>query len=169
MSLEVTDGSAFLRALAHPLRLRVLSLLTGAPMSAAEVARELGLTHANASYHLRQLLGVGLVEVAEERSTRGGQERRYRPTPYETHPRTQDRTLLAAAMAEELRRRVALADPAAPSATADAELWVDPQVWVDVSDRVRAAMVDLHEAAQPPRSDGTVRVAATVSMFGMRS
>ncbi len=167
MSLEVTE-SAFLRALAHPLRLRILSLLTGTPMSAAEVAREVDLTHANVSYHLRQLLTAGLVEVAEERSTRGGQERRYRPTPYQTHPRQQDRTLLAAAMAEELRRRSALAEPGLDGVTADAELWVDPALWQDVRDRVRRAVVDLHEAARPPRAEGTVRVGATVSMFAMR-
>ena len=53
-----------LRAMAHPLRLQMLSLLTGAELSAAEVARELGITHANASYHLRVLLDAGELEVA---------------------------------------------------------------------------------------------------------
>jgi DNA-binding transcriptional ArsR family regulator len=168
MSLEV-NPAAYLRALAHPVRLQVLSLLTGAPMSAAEVARELGLTHANASYHLRQLLAVRLVEVAEERSNRGGNERRYRPTPYNTHPRTHDRRPLAGAMAQELQRRSELADPALPGATADAELWVTPQVWADVTDRVKTAVLDLHAAAQPPRADGCVRTGTTVSLFGMTS
>lgn len=41
-----------LRANAHPLRLRMLSLLTGAPMSASDLARELDITQANASYHV---------------------------------------------------------------------------------------------------------------------
>ena len=44
------DTTQALRATAHPVRLQILSLLTGAEMSAAEVARELDLTHANASY-----------------------------------------------------------------------------------------------------------------------
>ncbi|TDD23761.1 ArsR family transcriptional regulator, partial [Kribbella turkmenica] len=61
------DGVKELRATAHPVRLRMLSLLTGTAMSAAEVARELGLTHANASYHLRILLESGtVVEAGEE-------------------------------------------------------------------------------------------------------
>ena len=47
------ESSNHLRALAHPVRLRILSLLTGADLTAADVARELGITHANASYHLR--------------------------------------------------------------------------------------------------------------------
>lgn len=59
------DPTAELRALAHPLRLRILSLLTGQAMSAAEVARALGCTQANASYHLRLLASIGKVVVAE--------------------------------------------------------------------------------------------------------
>ena len=75
------ERATALRAFAHPFRLRVLSLLTGAAMSAAEVARELGTTQANASYHLRRLHAVGLLEVAEEVSIRGGKARRYRHDP----------------------------------------------------------------------------------------
>src|ERR1035438_78848 len=79
MSLEVDERRLVaLRALAHPLRLRMLSLLTGAAMSAAELARELGVSQALASYHLRQLADAEAVELAEERSRRGGKERRYR-------------------------------------------------------------------------------------------
>ena len=63
--MSLGDGpeprQATLRAMAHPIRLRILSLLTGAPMTAADVARELGITHANASYHLRNLLAGGVI------------------------------------------------------------------------------------------------------------
>src|SRR5689334_4727989 len=73
------DPKAHLRALAHPLRLRILSLLTGGiGLTAAEVARELELTHANASYHLRQLLATGIIEVCGQESIRGGIAKRYR-------------------------------------------------------------------------------------------
>src|SRR3954468_20445702 len=72
------DGTATLRATAHPVRLRIMSLLTGAPMTAAEVARELGLTHANASYHLRNLLAGGMIFQAGEEKIRGGVAKRYR-------------------------------------------------------------------------------------------
>jgi DNA-binding transcriptional ArsR family regulator len=74
MSLEVSS----LRARAHPIRLRMLSLLTRAPRNAAELARELDLTHANASYHLRVLVGSGLVSLAGEEKVRGGTAKRYR-------------------------------------------------------------------------------------------
>ena len=164
--------TAYLRALAHPLRLRLLSLLTGVPMSAAEVARELGLAHAAASYHLRQLLAAGLVEVAEERRNRGGRERVYRPVSSPRRPEEETveaRQVLTAALVEELRRRAALTDVAAPSTYADAELWVSDEVLLDVRDRVHQAMRLLHDAARPPRSEGTRPVNATVALFGMTS
>ena len=69
---------AALRAMAHPVRLRILSLLTGAALTAAEVARELELTHANASYHLRNLLAGGMIQVDGEEKIRGGVAKRYR-------------------------------------------------------------------------------------------
>lgn len=165
------DETSALRALAHPLRLRMLSLLTGTALSAAEVARELGGTQANASYHLRQLQGAGLLDVVEVASVRGGRARRYRHLPTTDQPlggaRDGDHVLLAAALAAELQRRTAQRQPGAPSPMADAELWVPADVWRDVCDRVTAAMTDLHRAARPPRTPGTVRTSTTVSMFAM--
>ncbi|MDT5029242.1 MAG: hypothetical protein QOE61_5668, partial [Micromonosporaceae bacterium] len=83
MSLEVAPDRTTieLRALAHPVRLRILSLLTGASLTAAEVARELSLTHANASYHLRQLHAAGAIVSAGEERIRGGMAKRYRYLP----------------------------------------------------------------------------------------
>src|SRR5215831_8426663 len=75
---KVSEATGQMRALAHPVRLRILSLLTGAAMTAAEVARELRLTHANASYHLRQLHAAGTIQVAGEERTRGGPAKRSR-------------------------------------------------------------------------------------------
>jgi DNA-binding transcriptional ArsR family regulator len=67
-----------MRAVAHPVRLRILSLLTGAEMSAAEIGRELGIAHASASYHLRVLAEAGEVVEAGEEHIRGGVAKRYR-------------------------------------------------------------------------------------------
>ncbi len=47
-------------------------------MSAAEVGRELDITHANASYHLRLLADAGLIVVEGEEQIRGGRAKRYR-------------------------------------------------------------------------------------------
>jgi DNA-binding transcriptional ArsR family regulator len=159
-----------LRSLAHPVRLRMLSLLTGAPMSAAEVARELGLTHANASYHLRQLLAAGQLVEAGEESIRGGRAKRYRydlSAPGSTAQHPGQRTSFFQALAAELVRRVAEIDPGRPQTSTDAELWVLPEAWTAFREAVSAASTALHEAARAPRTDGTWHVSATMSAFVM--
>ena len=122
MTDETTNA---LRAVAHPVRLRMLSLLTGTELSAAEVARELGITHANASYHLRTLLDAGELVIASEEKIRGGVAKRYRH-PWEEGAARQspkqvgtleDRTLYVRVMAEELVRRVAACRRSAPART----------------------------------------------------
>ncbi len=168
MSLEVeAEDRRKMRALSHPVRLRILSLTSGAPMSTAELARELGMNHAAVSFHVRQLVGAGFLTLAETRSVRGGQERRYR---HEAGPRRgrwddeEARLAVQAACAEVLRR---LGDVAAVRwrMFADAELWVEPDIWKDVSDRVAAAFRDLHAAAVAPHAQGAVRVSATSMLF----
>ena len=157
--------------MAHPVRLRILSLLTGAAMSAAEVARELDLTHANASYHLRQLHHAGFVVVAEEESIRGGKAKRYRydvdqagataSTPSESASYYQ-------AIAEELIRRGSGRSALGHLGTsADADLWVPEDVWVETVHRVSDAITDLHRAALPPRTAEAVHVSVTTALFEM--
>jgi DNA-binding transcriptional ArsR family regulator len=154
------SGQIPLRALASPVRLRILSLVTGAPMSAAEVARELDIAHASASYHLRQLYDAGLVYVAEERVIRGGQERRYSYDPRGGYLISREAAALAeAAILTELQRRLGT-NPRRRSVS-DTELWVDPQVWDDVVNRVTKAMAELEASAQRPRTPGTQHVSAT--------
>ena len=150
-----------MRALAHPLRMRILTLLTGSAMSAAEVARELGGTQANVSYHLRKLFDAGLLDMVEEVPIRGGVAKRYRHRPSRPQPDpTPDRAMLT-----ELTRRSALR--AAHGTAADAELWVDPQLWEQTVETIRALSERLHRAAQPPHTPGTVRVSTTISLFEM--
>src|SRR5689334_24607477 len=107
MSLGDEADRQSLRATAHPVRLRIMSLLTAAPMTAAEVARELGLTHANASYHLRNLLAGGLIVVDGEEKIRGGVAKRYRyDAGNDRGPRSDEQVRIEyAAVAHELIRR----------------------------------------------------------------
>jgi DNA-binding transcriptional ArsR family regulator len=168
---------AALRAMAHPVRLRMLSLLTGAPLTAADVARELGLTHANASYHMRNLLAAGLIVQTGEERIRGGVAKRYRydadrdrdrdrEAPVGEHAADSQRALFAA-VANELIRRTAEADWSVGASMIDAELWVDPQVWSEIRDRITRAGRDLHDAARPPHTPGAIRTSATLAMFRM--
>jgi len=164
-----------LRAVAHPVRLQMLSLLTGTELSAAEVARELGITHANASYHLRTLLDAGELVIASEEKIRGGVAKRYRH-PWEkgttqqrpgTRSSVEDRAFYVRAMAEEMVRRAHLSETGARSHLTDAELWVSPEDYTEVEAAITAASVALHAAARPPRTEGTVRVSLTTAMFRM--
>jgi DNA-binding transcriptional ArsR family regulator len=173
MSSGVADPAqvAALRAMAHPLRLRMLSLLTGAPMSAAEVARELDITHANASYHLRLLSDAGLLVDAGEESIRGGKAKRYRydlehPGGSSGDPET-NALYYQAIAAELVRRAAARRSTGAKGTSSDAELWVPRDVWEDAASRVADAMLDLHRAAAAPHAEGTVHVSITTALFEM--
>ncbi|MFM6849076.1 MAG: ArsR/SmtB family transcription factor [Terrabacter sp.] len=169
MSLEA-GRIGELRATAHPLRLQMLSLLTGAELSAAEVARELDITQANASYHLRLLESAGLLEIAGEETIRGGRAKKYRhpwdaPTvrPQATHD--DDRLAYVRVLADMIPRRFVERERGARSRFTDADLWVEPEVWDRVTALLDEASSLLHAAARPPRSEGTVRTALSVAAF----
>ncbi len=70
-------GSAGLRALAHPLRIRLLGALRlYGPATATGLAERLDTNSGATSYHLRKLADVGLVEEDPERGA--GRERWWR-------------------------------------------------------------------------------------------
>lgn len=68
-----------LRAVAHPVRNRILTELTATgPMRAADLARELDLPANQMSFHLRQLAKYGLVEEAPD-AARDKRDRVWQP------------------------------------------------------------------------------------------
>ncbi|HWC24318.1 MAG TPA: helix-turn-helix domain-containing protein [Flexivirga sp.] len=177
MSLE-DDAISELRATAHPVRLRMLSLLTGAALSAAELARELDITQANASYHLRTLAKAGQVEVATTESVRGGQAKKYRYRhPEERAPGQRPRRSVRVADAEfrqylealhhELVRR-AEHRVDGPAISSDAEVWLTPDVWRRARDLVKEASMLVHDEALRPHAPGSVHVNFQTELFPMR-
>ena len=77
MRRTITDPGA-LEALAHPVRLDVLSfLMSNGPATASDCARAVGDNPSNSSYHLRVLAKHGLVEPAPSED---GRERPWRAT-----------------------------------------------------------------------------------------
>lgn len=165
-----------LRATAHPVRLRLLSLLTGAAMSAAEAGRELGISQASASYHLRVLERSRLIRVVEVVRLRGGEAKRYRHESssrrYDPDDSVGERSVVGeaeyveAVIAELRRRSVQRID--GPAVSTDAELWVDPALWRRIVQHVGEASALLHAAAQPPRTPGTRPVSMTAALFPIR-
>ncbi len=172
----MADRVSTFQALAHPARLQLLSLLTGACLSAAEAARETGMSQANTSYHLRLLERAGLLKVVEEVTVRGGRARRYRHVSSSTSHPAAPRELAAthhmrvaeeefvSLLASELRRRYPHRTDG-PKTNVDADLWVAPEVWQQVVDAIGDASAVLHAAAVPPRSPGAVRVSMTAALF----
>ena len=94
-TIELTDPRA-LRAVAHPLRLRLLGLLRrDGPMTATRAGVATGESAASCSFHLRQLAKYGLVEEA---GGGRGRERPWRATSqFTSWPRAPRAPELAAA------------------------------------------------------------------------
>jgi predicted ArsR family transcriptional regulator len=96
MSLEsdrprrIVDDPVVIRAMAHPLRLKLHALVgREGSVTAAQAARELGISQALASHHLRQLAKYGFIERAEAGDER---ERPWRvtSTSYSWEPAVND-------------------------------------------------------------------------------
>lgn len=159
-----------LRALGHPTRLRMLSMMWSGPLSAAALAADLGISHGLASQHLRTLDRAGLVRLVEVRPKRGGRERLYRTVKGSPLSDRRDSSpLLTEALIANLRVRVADRLPDSAAVVTDADLWLTPERWTDARKRLRDLMAELHEQAQPPHTPGTVQVGATLLAFEMRS
>ena len=89
---SITPTPQQLRALTHPVRLRMLGILrTEGRMTATALAERLGLNTGATSYHLRQLAQHGFIVDDEDRGN--GRERWWRAAHAST--RTDDRQLTA--------------------------------------------------------------------------
>lgn len=75
--IENIDDAAYVRALAHPLRLRILAMLRERPNSPARLAALLGVRINVVAYHVKRLHQLGLAELVEVRRGRGGLEHLY--------------------------------------------------------------------------------------------
>lgn len=164
-----------MRAVAHPVRLEMLSLLTGATLSAAEVARELDLTQANASYHLRRLLAAGLLVLDGEEKVNGGTAKKYRHRwdveevasgPADESDRLAEVRTMAEAVPRRFPKRLR-GEQQSPMLFSDIDTWVEPQVWAEAMDLARRASHLLHASARAPRTEGTVRGTMSIAAFRM--
>jgi DNA-binding transcriptional ArsR family regulator len=65
------------KALAHPLRLRILGILENRVASPSELAEELSAPLGNVSYHVRMLADFGLIKLVRRTPRRGAVEHHY--------------------------------------------------------------------------------------------
>ena len=74
------DDSTLLKALAHPVRARALTVLNQRVASPSELAAEQGEVVGYVAYHVRVLHELDLIELVETRQVRGATEHFYRGT-----------------------------------------------------------------------------------------
>jgi DNA-binding transcriptional ArsR family regulator len=171
-SVTRLDDPRALRALAHPLRLKLLALLRiEGPLTATRAAQVLGESHAACSFHLRQLAKYGMVEEA------GGGQGRQRPwratgmatawPNYTADPETAAASglvtsLIAQGQFEQLMRWLE-AKPDEPeewqraAPFGDALIYVTPEELVELSDQVDALIRRYSDRLERPdaRPDGS--------------
>ncbi len=77
------DDARYVKALAHPLRIRVLAMLQERPSSPVRIAHELSAPLGRVAHHVRVLRELQLIELVETRQRRGAIEHVYsaRETP----------------------------------------------------------------------------------------
>jgi DNA-binding transcriptional ArsR family regulator len=72
------DDPRYVKAMSHPLRVRILALLDERSASPVELAGWLGATLGTTAYHVRTLERIGLIELVRETRVRGAVEHHYR-------------------------------------------------------------------------------------------
>ena len=87
------DDPRYVKAMSHPLRVRILAMLDERTASPVELAGWLGSSLGTVAYHVRTLERMGLVELVHETRVRGAVEHHYRSIE---RPRVSDRAWEAA-------------------------------------------------------------------------
>ena len=142
-------------------------MVTGHPVSAAEIAGVTGLAHAAASYHLRRLAAAGLVQAVpfgdrEPRRGRPQQRYRLREEPFRGIGRRGIR-LLDRGLLTELARR--LGEAGTRRRVTEAETWLAPRQWKELHRLLDQADEIVHRRSRPPRTAGSKHVSLTTLLF----
>ncbi|HEX4009577.1 MAG TPA: winged helix-turn-helix domain-containing protein [Solirubrobacteraceae bacterium] len=82
------EDPRYVKALAHPLRIRILALLAERDASPVQLAQHLDATLGTVAYHVRTLEKLGLIEMVATHQRRGATEHVYAARE---HPRITDR------------------------------------------------------------------------------
>lgn len=76
--IESVDDPRYVKAMSHPLRVRILAMLDERVASPNELSGWLGASLGTVAYHVRVLEQVGLIDLAKETRVRGAVEHHYR-------------------------------------------------------------------------------------------
>lgn len=78
------DDPRYIKALSHPLRVRILAILEERTASPVQIADQLDASLGVVSYHVRTLERLGLVKLVRTNPVRGAVEHHYRAQPRPT-------------------------------------------------------------------------------------
>jgi DNA-binding transcriptional ArsR family regulator len=157
--VDVTDPRV-VKALAHPLRVRILSMLDESVLSPTQMATELEVPIGNVSYHTRQLLELGLIRLVRETPRRGAVEHHYtaeaRPLitdeAWRQAPEIVRRAMVGAALEESAKAVNAAALTGGFSRdgahVSRIPTLVDEQGWDEISQTLEATMTRIQEIAE---------------------
>ena len=142
-------GAAALKALAHPLRFRLLELLQErGPSTASQLGRQVGESSGSTSYHLRQLAEHGFIEEAHELGS--ARDRWWRAAPggwtlrgFEMLERPDTRADAFAVLDEVRRGRLERLTRWHATASAWGQEWVDASV--DATVRLALTAAEMQE------------------------
>jgi DNA-binding transcriptional ArsR family regulator len=162
------DDPRYVKALSHPLRVRILALLQERAASPVELARWLHAMVGTVAYHVRTLRALGLIELVGETRVRGGLAHHYRARVGQpASPKAwADASPVArqAAVGASLDTIAGYARAAAATGGFDTEsahlarlpMRLDPQGWQEASDACRQLLGALQDiaAAACERLDG---------------
>ena len=179
------DDARYVKAMSHPLRVRIVALLDERTASPVELAGWLGATLGTVAYHVRTLERMGLIELVRETRVRGAVEHHYRS---KARPRVTDEAWAAAppiakqaAVSSSLQTIDAYARAASAAGGFDhgnshltrTALHLDARGWNDLSRacaRLLAQVDRIEEAAEQrmqrnPHAGETKDVALVIMIF----
>jgi DNA-binding transcriptional ArsR family regulator len=156
-----TAQSRLLKALSHPLRVRILEVLDGRESaSPSELAEVLDEPLQQIVYHVRRLAQLDYIELVEERTRRGTIEHFYRRTQRAWFGRDdwsqlspQKRQAISGALLEETWRDVMAAfgsgafDARTDRHLSHTRMMLDEQAWQELSARLGQVLDEAHELA----------------------
>jgi len=167
---SITPSPQQLRALTHPVRLRILGILrTEGPTTATALAQRLGLNTGATSYHLRQLAQHGF--IADDEGRGNARERWWRAvhsstrTEWEAHPDPEEQETLDAylqsvvvvysqALQQMIEERASLPlEWRTASTLSDYRCRLNPEQARRLIDRVAAVIEEFEEAEELPPDD----------------
>ncbi len=76
--IESIDDPRYVKAMSHPLRVRILAMLDERKASPNQLSGWLGASLGTVAYHVRTLEELGLIELVDETRVRGAVEHHYR-------------------------------------------------------------------------------------------